>query len=199
MDDSSLQKSYDTSSMPSRRGGRSRRLVLILFLFLVIFGGIVAGKNYLGGSSEEEKITPTPTVTENEIEFIIETPMVSDPTKTPVPKATATPTPKPTIDPVDKETGLDRSEISIEVLNGSGVTGAASQASDTLKSFGYNISSVGNAETTDYENVTIKIKSNKSNFLDLLKKDLGFSYTIGSSSADLADDSSADALVIVGK
>jgi len=199
MDDSSLQKSYDPSSMASRKGRKSRRLVLILFLFIVIFGGIVAGKSYLGVGDREEDKKVTPTPAENEIEFIIETPTPSDSTETPVPKATVTPTPKPTIDPVDKETGLDRSDLSIEVLNGSGETGAASKASETLKALGYGISSIGNADNTDYENVTIKVKSDKEKFLDLLKKDLGFSYTIGSSSADLADDSSADALVIVGK
>ncbi len=198
-EDQSLQKSYDPQSVGLRRGGKSRRLVLILFLLIIIVGGVVASKSYFGVAGEEEKITPTPTLTENNIEFIIETPTLKDATETPVPQATATPIPKPTIDPIDKETGLDRSELSIEVQNGSGVTGAASKASETLKGFGYKVSSIGNADNTDYENVTIKVKSQKSKFLDLIKKDLGFSYTIGSASADLSDDSSTDAVVIVGK
>jgi len=68
-----------------------------------------------------------------------------------------------------------------------------------LKSFGYKITSTGNADNYNYENVTIQVKSTKSNFLALLKKDLGFSYTVGSASADLSSDSTSDALVIIGK
>ena len=83
--------------------------------------------------------------------------------------------------------------------NGSGVVGAAKKAADALKELGYGISSTGNADNYDYTNVTIQVKSGKSNFLSLLQKDLGSSYTVGTASADLTVTSSADALVIVGK
>ena len=126
------------------------------------------------------------------------------PTDTPPPPTgtESNPTVAPTakaVNPIDAATGLDRSTLSVEVQNGSGVTGAASKGSDILKSFGYKVSAIGNADNENYENATIQVKSTKSNYLALLKKDLGFSYTVGTTSADLEPSSTADALVIIGK
>jgi len=100
--------------------------------------------------------------------------------------------------PIDKS-GLDRSKLSIAVKNGSGAEGTAGKAATTLKNLGYNIASTGNADNFNYIGVTIKVKEDQSNFLDLLKKDLTKSYTIKSASADLASDFSTDALIIIGK
>lgn len=180
---------------------KSRRLIFIVFIVILIGAVIFGGKQFFGGKSErqdESSISPTPIIEKIEFptESLTETPI---PTVSPTPKPTVAPTAKPTSSPVDKASGLDRSILSVEVQNGSGVTGAASKASDALKSFGYKISAIGNADNTDYENTTIRVKSDKSDFLALLKKDLGFDYTIGSSSADLSASASADALVIVGK
>ncbi len=139
-------------------------------------------------------MTPTPT----EYQFPTDTPAPSispaDAAETP----TVAPTTKP-VNPVDQSTGLDRSTLSVEVQNGSGVTGAAAKAAEVLTGFGYKIASKGNASNENYENVTIQVKSTKSNFLALLKKDLGFSYIVGSTSADLDSSLTADALVIIGK
>jgi len=100
--------------------------------------------------------------------------------------------------PVDKS-GLDRSKLSVTVQNGSGIEGAAGKAADVLKTLGYNIASTGNADNYDYKGVTIKVKKENSNFLDLLKKDLSKDYTIKSATSDLPPDFSTNALVIIGK
>jgi hypothetical protein len=105
----------------------------------------------------------------------------------------------PTVNPIDKSTGLDRSKLSVIVQNGSGEAGVGGKASDTLKNLGYDVVSTGNADNFDYTDVVIQVKPVKSDYLDLLKNDLGLSYTIGTTSADLPDSFSSDALVIIGK
>jgi len=100
--------------------------------------------------------------------------------------------------PIDKS-GLDRSKLSIAVKNGSGVEGTAGKAANILKGFGYNVSSTGNADNFNYIGVTIKVKKESSNFMDLLKKDLVKDYIVKSASSDLASDSPTEALIIIGK
>lgn len=178
---------------PSQSPKRSRFLPVAIFIVIVIVL-IFAGTRLLSSKNSKQSntqisVTPTPTP----YQFPTDTPTPSQKETTP------TPTARPTVNPVDSATGLDRSTLTVFVQNGSGEFGAASKASDALKGFGYHITSIGNANNFDYENVTIQVKSTKSNFLSLLKKDLGFSYTVGSASADLSSDSSEDALVIIGK
>ncbi len=197
MEDSSLQPpvSQYNYSAPQPAGKSNKFLKLIIFAIILI--GLIWGvqKLFFGGSKEEKPVAITPTPTE--YQFPTDTPVPSPTSE--VEQPTVTPTTKPTVNPIDSATGLDRSTLSIEVQNGSGVTGVAAKASDVLKSFGYKVSAIGNADNENYENVMIQVKSTKTNFLALLKKDLGFSYTVGSSSADLDSSSTADALVIIGK
>lgn len=200
MEDSSFQApASQFNYSPAPTPGKSKKILKII-IFAIILVGLIWGvqKLFSGGSKETKQtvIIPTPT----EYQFPTDTP-------TPVPvtetvKPTAVPTLVPTtkaVNPVDSATGLDRSNLSVEVQNGSGETGAASKGSDILKSFGYKVIATANADNFDYVDATIKVKSTKSNFLSLLKKDLGFSYTIGSASADLDSSSTADAVVIIGK
>lgn len=194
----------DQSFIPTERYVSQRQkpevkklLFLIIPIVLILGGGIFLGKNIIGGSSETE-ITPTLTPTPTEFIFPTETPTATpsvsiSPTKTP------TPSPKPSQNPVDKATGLDRSELTISVQNGSGAKGAASSMADVLRSFGYKIASIGNASNYDYLDVTISVKSELAEYLPILKKDLSSEFTVGSTSADLSASSSADAVVIIGK
>ncbi len=192
-----------TPSAPigSQRKRSPKRFLYLLSAIAVIALLIFGAVKLLGGSkSETASITPTPT------EIITETPMSTEiptPTETPSLTPTATPTKTPTAvpssNPVDSATGLDRSTLAVTVQNGSGVAGAAATAGDYLTGLGYNVVSTGNAATEDFTNVTIQVKSTKTNFLALLKKDLSSKYTVGITSADLASTSSADALVVIGK
>ncbi|MDO8621528.1 MAG: LytR C-terminal domain-containing protein [Candidatus Levybacteria bacterium] len=177
---------YTPSAPPAKSRNFGRLIVVVLILGILIFGAY-----RLIGSRKTANIpavVPTPT----EFQF---------PTDTPTPQVSITPgvTTAPSVNPIDSSTGLDRSTLTVEVQNGSGVVGAASKASDALKSFGYHITAMGNADNFNYENATVQVKSSKSKYLPLLKKDLGFSYTVASASSDLSDSSSADALVIIGK
>lgn len=179
--------------MPSSPQRYVRFFILIIILGLLGFGTF----RFLStrGSSAKPTPTPTPTPTvsvEPTSTLPSDTPNLS-PTGTPVPTA------KPTTSPVDSATGLDRSTLSVAVQNGGGVVGAGSKVSDSLKTLGYNVVSVGNADNFSYETTSILVKSTKSSYLSLLKKDLGSSYTIGTASATLSDSSTSDAVVIVGK
>ncbi len=198
MEDSSLQSPVSQFNYSSPQPASKSKKILKLIIFAIVLIGLIWGiqKLFFGAKSEEKPVAITPTPTE--YQFPTDTPAPSiSPTNEPA-KPSATPTTK-AVNPVDAATGLDRSTLSVEVQNGSGAVGAASKGSDILKSFGYKVIATGNADNFDYQNTTIKVKSTKTNFLALLKKDLGFSYTVGSASADLASSSTADALVIIGK
>lgn len=131
--------------------------------------------------SEEisESLTPTPSPSGGP------TP-TSNPKASPTPKVTTTPT--PTVKPKG---------ISVRVLNGSGIVGAAAKVADFLKSLGYEIAGTGNASNYNYEKTEISAK--KSQTLLQLQTDLEDKYEIGTASAVLSATESADAVVIVGK
>lgn len=195
MEDSSFQSPVSQFNYSSPAPASKSKKFLKLAIFAIILIGLIWGVQKLFFGGKEAKpvgITPSPT----EYQFPTDTPEASPAAD--AEKPTTTPTTK-SVNPVDGATGLDRSTLLVEVQNGSGETGVASSASDILKSFGYKIIATANADNFDYQNTTIQVKSAKSNFLALLKKDLGFSYTIGSASADLSSSSTADALVIIGK
>ena len=199
MEDSSTQSPISQFNYQSPQSAGKSKKFLKLIIFVIILIGLIWGiqKLFFGGSKEEKTVAITPTPTEYQF-----------PTDTPAPppaggptgalEPTVTPTSK-AVNPVDSATGLDRSTLSVEVQNGTGETGVAAKGADVLKGFGYKVVATGNADNFDYQDTTIKVKSTKTNFLALLKKDLGFSYTVGSTSADLASSSTADALVIIGK
>ena len=168
-----------------------------IFILIVLIFGLI---NMLGGKKSSDNssssITPFPT------NFITETPTPTDVMESPTSTPTSSPTPttaKKSTSSTSDTSSLDRASINLAVKNGSGVTGAAKEASDYLSGLGYNVVSVGNADTEDFTNVTVQIKSSWSEFLPLLKKDLGEKYTVGTTSSDLDTASTEDALVIIGK
>ena len=174
------------------------KFIIFFIISIAIIIAIFGGWRFLSSRTQKATapaVTPSPT----EYQLPTEAPESPTPEATKRAKPTASPTAEPTVNPVDKSTGLDRSKLTVEVQNGSGVVGSAKKAADALKELGYVISSTGNADSYEYSNVTIQVKSGKRNFLSLLQKDLGSSYTVGTVSANLTATSSADALVIVGK
>ena len=173
-----------------------KTVILIAFMVLVIVSVLFVK---LSAKSTEQSV-PIASVMPSDTETPIPTEPSSPPsleTSTPVP--TSTPMPTPSANPIDKATGIDRSKLNILIQNGSGEAGIATKVSDYLKGLGYNVSSTGNADNYDYIDTTIQVKKDKSNYLALLKKDLGLNYTIGTTSSDLIDSSTEDALVIIGK
>lgn len=206
--DESLASSVQTSLRPPQKKKRLGKIIYIA-LFFILTGAIIAAgiklTSFLGKSEEKDNVTivtlsPTETVFPTNTPFPSPTESVK-PTAKPTVKSTSTPAPTkaPVLGSKDSTSGLDRSALTIAVFNGNNVTGDAGKMSTFLKGLGYTISSVGNADTYDYTNVTVLIKADKKDYLPLLKKDLEGTYTVGSTSEDLTASSSADAHIIVGK
>ncbi len=183
----------------SKGSGNKKRVILIILGVIVLVALVAYAVIATGGKGElEEALTPTPTT-------IQETPTPTIAEATPTPEVSPTPTGKTSPTPSKgtptptKTSGsdLEKSNLSLEVLNGSGVAGAATKMSDILKKLGYEVASSGNADNFEYEKTEIQLKSTKKAYLQTLKDDLGDDYTIGSATSDYTGD--ADGVVIVGK
>lgn len=176
----------------------------MLALFLVLLGGLLfIGSRFLGVNEEDKdgesaKVAPTAIIQPSDTPMPSEEPSPTAKKEASPTKANPTAAEKQTTSSVDSATGLDRAGLTVDILNGSGVSGAASKMSSFLKDLGYSIGSTGNADNFDYTNVTIQVKSGMSKYLPLLKKDIGSSYTVGDTNTALASGS-ADAVIIIGK
>lgn len=187
------------SSSKGPSSGRGKK-VLFLLIILIVLGAVAFGAVKLLGNTPKTAETPAPTPT-------IEVVATEAPTATPEATITGsiTPTKKPGTTPTvtPKVTGTtstgstDKSKLTINVQNGSGVTGAAKKMADLLTSLGYTTGTVGNADNSDYAQTEIHIKAASKDMLPTLKKDLGANYTIGTAAADYTG--TGDGLVIVGK
>lgn len=100
---------------------------------------------------------------------------------------------------IDSVTKLDRSKLDIAVLNGSGEAGAARGVSDFLRSLGYKVVKIDNADSYNYRNLTVIVKRSSSNYAGLIKRDLEGNPTYASVSASVSDNISSEAVVIVGE
>lgn len=112
------------------------------------------------------------------------------------PTPTVVPTAIPTAAPV---VAVSRSEVRVKVLNGGGVVGAGSKMKAFLEEKGYTVSDVANADAYTYETTEIKIKAGSDAIGKMLSDDLKADYSLGSTSATLAENASYEAEVIVGK
>ncbi|HSW47509.1 MAG TPA: LytR C-terminal domain-containing protein [Candidatus Saccharimonadales bacterium] len=169
---------------------KSRKFAVILVIIIII-AAIVGGLYFLGkNKNSESKIVVTPTEAPTE-------------TPTDIPSATPsgsiTPSAKLTPTPTGTSTKLDRSKLSIEVLNGSGVVGAGKKIADYLSGLGYKIASTGNADAFDFKGITIKVNKANSDYAALLKKDLSDQASGSAVTASVDDTIKTDAAVIVGK
>ena len=121
-----------------------------------------------------------------------------------LPSVVVVPTPTPTIGPEVTPTStpsgaMKREGLTIQVLNGGGVSGAASKMKKFLEDKGYTVSDTANAASYTYEKTLILVKADKKEYITLLEKDLGEQYSLGTSAATLEEDASYGAQVIVGK
>ena len=199
MEETHSETSPQFAPAPRKKINKTFIYATVAVLVLILLFG---GYKFLNSDTTNKDINNDISTTPQQEQIITDTPIPTEeqsPTPTEKPTPTDTPTPKPTSNPVDSSTGLDRSTLSVTVQNGSGQAGVAGSGSDFLKQLGYNVTSTGNADNFDYVNVSVNVKSSESEFLSLLKKDLGTKYTVASSSSNLDNGFSSDALVIIGK
>lgn len=101
---------------------------------------------------------------------------------------------------IDQLTGLDRNSVRIIVQNLSSTTGAGSAMAAILKDFGYRVLSIEYIADEEQEGVSILLKKELSDYINLFKRDLSLAgYTISSFSATLSSEISPDAVVVVGE
>ncbi|MDP2649655.1 MAG: LytR C-terminal domain-containing protein [bacterium] len=181
--------------IPSPQKLKKRNPLMFLIVFILIAGfSFFVYKQFFSGNNAPQKTETTPTPTEYQFPTDTPTQAVS-----PSPTTEPSVTESPKVSPIDKKTGLNRGDLSVEVQNGSGEALVASKMSDFLKGLGYHVVSIGNADNFNYENITVEVKLSFSKYLNLLKSDLSSQYTVVTASTELSASSSADALVIIGK
>lgn len=115
----------------------------------------------------------------------------STPVATVSPDENEAPTPEP-------ESSLKREDLKIQVLNGSGVSGAAGKGQSLLQDLGYVEVAVGNASSSDFTTTEISIKEEKSEYLDMLVEDLSDGYSVDEDTATLSETSTYDVVVTLG-
>ena len=107
-----------------------------------------------------------------------------------VPTKAVTPSPTPE--------EVDVSAYTIEVLNGSGISGAAAKAKTLLTEESFTVESTGNADASDYEKTVIKAKGSVPEaYIEALKQLLAESYELDSVE-DLAESADTDVVIIIG-
>ncbi|MBU4015909.1 LytR C-terminal domain-containing protein [Patescibacteria group bacterium] len=188
---SGYQTFADYTMRPEERGSKRAFIFIVLFILIAVLGGL-----FIIGALNKKPKKSLPVV-------------VNIPTVTPLPTSSVSAVLKPNLtgeiypttglSSQDKLTNLDRSKLSVSVLNGSGEKGAAKQVSSYLESLGYKIVKVDNAEVFSYRNLTVQVKRSKSAYASLLKKDLQSNPAYASVSASVSDEIASDAEVIVGK
>jgi hypothetical protein len=100
--------------------------------------------------------------------------------------------------PTPGEQSVDRATIKIKVLNGSGVSGAASKAKALLEGLGYAGVLTGNADRDDYEKTQISVKTGGTAQGETVKSDLSKNYSVVEDLGQVGESESFDVLVILG-
>lgn len=112
-------------------------------------------------------------------------------TPTPIPSPTpAPPTPTPT-------PKVDRADVRIKVLNGSGISGKASVVKDFFSEKGYTDILTGNADAFDYDVTVVQVKKDQDDIKALVEADIA-SQVPKATFETLDDAEAADVVIIVG-
>lgn len=94
---------------------------------------------------------------------------------------------------------LKRDILKIQVLNGSGVSGAAGKAKTYLEDLGYQDVDTGNASVSDLTETEISIKEEMEEYTSLLTSDLSEDYQVADSVKTLVTTSKYDVVITLGK
>ncbi len=201
------QQNMEEISYSGSKGSSKKRLPkrLIVFggLFLVVLLLLGSAGYFItrsGSSNSENDDSSSITLPEDSSSEISETPTPTEEISVTPEKSTA-PSKAPSKTPTKAPgtSSANKSDIKISVQNGSGETGAAKAAADVLTGADFTVVSTGNADNTDYTDVTIQIKNSQKSHLSAIEDALSKDYTVGDTSADLPESTSYDVLVIIGK
>lgn len=109
---------------------------------------------------------------------------------------TQQPTPQPTPTTAPQ---LERSDLSVQVLNGSGTPGKAGEVAEYLEGLGYENIDTGNADSYDYDETVVQLKEDAADYEDLVIADLESEYPVQSNVETLDEDSEYDLIIIIGQ
>lgn len=112
---------------------------------------------------------------------------VTSATPTPIPTATPTPTPS-----------FKKDELKVQVLNGGGVAGKATEVKAILSGKGYQDIITGNADNFDYKKSEIQVKKSKNQAAAMMTEDLK-EYITSPTQTSLSEDETADIVFIIGQ
>lgn len=160
--------SYEQKS--AGRGLGKKLLVLTAATVLLLGGVYLVNKRFQASSELSGTVQPAPAAT-----------------------AESESAPAPSVRPV-----LDRLKWSLEILNGSGVTGAARKTADKVQSLGYPVVRTGNADRQTYDKTELWVKKELADQAELVIADLKDAVKIASAAGELRD-STASARIIIGK
>ncbi len=174
---------FAKSSLPMPKAKLPMKGILFFVLSFAVTFAILYGFKMLSSKNLSFKMPS----------FNIAIPGLAQPTPTAVP---ATPTPMP---PTPTPTpAIDRAEVRIQVLNGSGIAGKASDVKEFLREQGYEEILTGNASAFDYETTVIQTKEGDETLRDLITDDIASELEGDVEYETLEDDDAADVVIIVG-
>lgn len=88
---------------------------------------------------------------------------------------------------------------SIKVLNGSGVAGTAAAAKEILTTAGFKVSSIDNADASNFTKTVISVKTNiEAKFVQKLQDTLSMTYVVSPVTTPLGNSADSDVVVIIG-
>lgn len=94
---------------------------------------------------------------------------------------------------------VKRDGIKVQILNGSGVAGAAGKAKTLLEGLGYKDVDTGNAASSDFATTEVAVKESNDSYLDLIINDLSKNYEAKEGSKPLSASSKYDIVITLGK
>jgi hypothetical protein len=175
---------YD-SNQPST--GKSAFAKIALGLVALLTGGSLVVGGYFAANkmfSDNQEVIP------QQAEVTPDSP-------TPTVPAVATPTPEPDPTPTP-EPEIEKSDVVIRILNGSGVKGAAANAQRALEKAGFEKISSGNADKFTYKETIVDYKEEYESFVDVIEEDLGSTYEVVKGE-QLKDSNKYDIIITLGK
>lgn len=173
------------SITPPPAKSNARLIAVIVTVMVVLIGMVVGGFFVYQNAMNEANTAP---------EVIVNEP-TSDPLQVvePVPTIEATDSAA-----TDGEVAFDVSELAVQVLNGSGIPGAAGEVSSLLEDSEITDIDTGNADNYDYEETVIQVKSGEDGVYEFILTTLQSDYTV-IQGEDLDDDSEYDVIITVGQ
>lgn len=165
------------------------RWVLLVVITILTTAALIVAIILFVKSMDKEKIeeAPKPVVAQENIMFGSGSVDPQNPeglSATSTPATVATPTPIPavvsdtaatTTDTIIK-TPQNKAEITVSILNGSGITGYAGKIANILKEGGYTSVTTGNADSFDYNDATIRYSDGFKETAENIEKLLGAEY-----------------------